>query len=541
MRFSKRKSEGEKYLIEVGGNYFRFFLISEQADKFKIKDFKNIYIEKGVEDPDYWNIFGQEFKKFFRPGVKKADLLISPPHTVSCSKLLPPIPGKEASNYCNRVITHEMGISSLNYYIDHRINRLERIDKVTGMFSAIKKEILDKIINVCIELQVEVGRIDTSLISAETLFSRLGLIPQQDSTMAIRMEENFTELFMLKDRFVVSYNVLNFGLRDIKFSLVRTIYTHTQPVEINFEQAEKIVNTLGYPEGDGDYLGISYHQLRILFLPALEIFAERVKSFIQKYKREYPGDENVSNLYLMGKAKTMPGLGRYLEEKISIPYLNFEAPRLIPQVALEEGLEIDQEFLDLILALTLPEWKKYNYLPSYYRIIKERPMLRTKILIVLIVTIVLFSFLYGGVKLNYYYLNEIYREAEEVYNEFYPFIQNVDEVEKLSKEIKNFREAINKAYSAYPDWVGILKELSNITPQEIILEKLESGEEEGRIYMLLEGDVVTEIGSLNLVLNQFIQTLSSSPYIQEIRILATKQISSEFINKLNFTLKCYLK
>jgi hypothetical protein len=540
MQFSKKKSEGEKYLIEVGGNYFRFFLISEQTDQFKIKDFKNIYIEKGVEDPEYWNIFEQEFKKFFRPEVKKANFLISPPHTISCAKLLPPIPVKEAHNYCNQVITHEMGISSLSYYIDHRINRLEGRDNVAGMFSAIKKEILDKIINVCIELQVEVERIDTSLISAETLFSRLGLIPQQASTMAIRMEESFTELFMLKERFVVSYNVLNFGLRDIKFSLVRTIYTHTQPVEINFEKAEKIVNTLGYPEGDGDYSGISYHQLRILLLPALEILAERVKSFIQEYKKEYPS-ENVSNLYLMGKAKTVPGLGKYLEERISIPHLNFEAPKLISQVAIEEGLEIDQAFLDLVLALTLPEWKKYNYLPPYYRIIKESHRLRNKILIVLIITIMLFSFLYGGVKLNYYYLNGMYRKAEEVYNELYPLIQNVDEVEKLSKKIKNSREAINKVYSAYPDWIGILKELSNITPQEIVLERLESGEEKGKIYMLLEGDIVTGIGSLNLVLNQFIQILGNSPYIQEVRILTTKQISSEFINQLNFTLKCYLK
>ena len=237
----------------------------------------------------------------------------------------------------------------------------------------------------------------------------------------------------------------------------------------------------------------------------------------------------------------MPGLGAYLEEKLSIPYLNFEPFKLIPHISTEEGVEVDSSCLGLVLSFTLPEGKRYNYLPPHYRIIKESHKLRNKVLVVLVVTVALFSFLYGGVKLNSYYLNGMYRKAEEVYNELYPLIQNVEQVERLSKEIEDAREAINQIYSSYPDWVGILKELSNLTPQEIVLESLESGYEDGKIYMLLEGNIVTGIGSLNLVLNQFIQALGSSAYVKEVRILTTKQISSEFINQLNFTLKCYLK
>lgn len=537
---SKNKGESEKYLIEVSGDYFRFFLISREEDRFKIKDFKNIYIEKGLEDPEYWSIFEEALKKFFRPEIRKLDLLISPPYTANCAKLLPPIPLREAHNYCNQVITHEMGISRLSYYVDHRIKKLEGKDNIAGMFSAVKKDVLDKIIDFCMELKIEVDRIETSLISAETLFPGLGLVPQQASIVVMRMEESFTELFILKEKYVVSYNILNFGLRDIKFSLVRTIYTQTQPVEINFDKAEEIVNTLGYPQGEGDYSEISYHQLRILLLPALEILAERLRSFIQEYKKEYPS-EKIYSLYLAGKASVMPGLGAYLEEKLSIPYLNFEPFKLIPHISTEEGIEVDSSCLGLVLSFTLPEGKRYNYLPPHYRIIKESHKLRNKVLVVLVVTVALFSFLYGGVKLNSYYLNGMYRKAEEVYNELYPLIQNVDQVERLSKEIEEAREAINQIYSSYPDWLGILKELSNLTPQEIVLENLESGYEDGEIYMLLEGNIVTGIGSLNLVLNQFIQALGSSAYVKEVRILTTKQISSEFINQLNFTLKCYLK
>ena len=537
---SKNKGESEKYLIEVSGDYFRFFLISREEDRFKIKDFKNIYIEKGLEDPEYWSIFKEALRKFFRPQIRKLDLLISPPHTASCAKLLPPIPLREAHNYCNQVITHEMGISRLSYYVDHRIKKLEGKDNIAGMFSAVKKDVLDKIIDFCMELKIEVDRIETSLISAETLFPGLGLVPQQASIVVMRMEESFTELFILKEKYVVSYNILNFGLRDIKFSLVRTIYTQTQPVEINFDKAEEIVNTLGYPQGEGDYSEISYHQLRILLLPALEILAERLRSFIQEYKKEYPS-EKIYSLYLAGKALVMPGLGAYLEEKLSIPYLNFEPFKLIPHISTEKGIEFDSSCLGLVLSFTLPEGKRYNYLPPHYRIIKESHKLRNKVLVVLVVTAALFSFLYGGVKLNSYYLNGMYRKAEEVYNELYPLIQNVDQVERLSKEIEEAREAINQIYSSYPDWLGILKELSNLTPQEIVLESLESGYEDGEIYMLLEGNIVTGIGSLNLVLNQFIQALGSSAYVKEVRILTTKQISSEFINQLNFTLKCYLK
>ncbi len=538
-RFYSAKREDQKYFIEISDDYFCFFLVLKEEQNFIIKDFKNIYIEKGIEDPEYWSIFQEEFKKFYRPEVKNLDLLVSPKHTVSCTKLLPLIPMKEAHNYCNQIITHEMGISSLNYYIDHRIKKLGN-DRIAGMFSAIKKEVLDKVIDLCMELDIEVDKIETSLISTEVLFSQLGLIPSQSSIMVLRLQESFTELFILKDTCVVSYNILNFGFRDIKFALVRTIYTHAQPVEIDFEKAGEIITTLGYPQEDGDYSGISHHQIRILLLPVLEILTERIRTFIQEYKKEIPS-EDISTIYLMGKAVSFPGLDKYLEDKLSIPFLNFETLKLISHIMVDENINIDFSHLDLILSFTFPQEKRYNYFPPHYRFVKESHKLRNKVIAILALSVGLFSLLYGGIKFNYYYLNKMYNKAKEVYNKLFPLIQNVDQVERLNKELKEIYKKVNEIYSHYPDWVGILKELSNITPQEIVLEKLESGKDYNGSFVFLEGDVVTDIGSLNLVFNQFIQALESSSYFKEVRIITTKQISSEFINQLNFQLRCYLK
>ncbi len=540
MRFYPTKREDQKYFVEIGDDYFCFFLALKEGQKFIIKDFKNIYIEKGTEDPEYWSIFQEEFKKFYRPEVKNLDLLVSPKHAVSCAKLLPLIPIREAYNYCTQVITREMGISNLNYYIDHRIKKLGN-DSIAGMFSAIKKEVLDKVIDICMELHIEIDRIETSLISAEVLFSQLGLIPAQSSIMVIRLQESFSELFILKDKYVVSYNILNFGFRDIKFALVRTIYTHAQPVEIDFEKAGEIIETLGYPQEDGDYSGISHHQIRILLLPALEILTERMRVFIQEYKKEIPS-EDISSIYLMGKAVNIPGLGRYLEEKLSIPYLNFETLKLMPNIMVKESLNIEPAYLNLILAFTLPQEKRYNYFPPHYRFVRESHKLRNKVIVISALSMGLFSLLYGGIKFNYYYLNRMCNKAKEVYNKLFPLIQNVDQVERLNKELEKIYKKVNEIYSHYPDWVGILKELSNITPQEIVLEGLESGKDDNGVsFIFLEGNVVTDIGSLNLIFNQFIQALENSSYFKEVRIITTKQISSEFINQLNFQLRCYLK
>ena len=243
----------------------------------------------------------------------------------------------------------------------------------------------------------------------------------------------------------------------------------------------------------------------------------------------------------MGKAVNIPGLGRYLEEKLSIPYLNFETLKLMPNIMVKESLNIEPAYLNLILAFTLPQEKRYNYFPPHYRFVRESHKLRNKVIVISALSMGLFSLLYGGIKFNYYYLNRMCNKAKEVYNKVFPLIQNVDQVEKLNRELKEIYKKVNEIYSHYPDWVGILKELSNITPQEIVLEDLESGKDDNGSFIFLEGNVVTDIGFLNLVFNQFIQALEKSSYFKGVRIIATKQISSEFINQLNFQLRCYLK
>lgn len=539
IRLHAKKTNGPKGFVEIGDDYFYFLLVLEEEQKFIIKDFKNIYIEKGTEDPEYRSIFREEFKRFYPPEVKKLDLLISPHHAVNCAKLLPLIPGGEVFNYCNQVVTHEMGITNLSYYIDHCVKKLGNKDNMAGMFSGIKKEVLDKVLDICMELHIEVDRIETSLTSIAVLFSQLGLIPARSSIMVIRLQESFTELFILKDRYVVSYNILNFGFRNLKFALVRTIYTHAQPVEIDLEKAEEIVKTLGYPQEDGNYSGISYHQIRILLLPALEILTEKIRTFIQEYKKEIPS-ENISSIYLMDKAVNIPGLGKYLEDKLSIPYLNFETSELMSNIMVAEDLNIDFSCLNLMLSFTFPGEKRCNFFPPHYRIVKESHRLRKELIAVLVLIVGLFSLLYGGLKLNYFHINKIYARTKEAYDKLLPLIPNVDEVEKMNRELEGFYKKVNEIYSLYPDWVGILKELSNVTPQEIILEDLESGKDDEGNFIFLEGNVVTDIGSLNLVFNQFIQDLENSAYFKEVRIITTKQISSEFINQLNFQLKCYL-
>jgi hypothetical protein len=280
--------------------------------------------------------------------------------------------------------------------------------------------------------------------------------------------------------------------------------------------------------------------LRILFLPALEVLSERTKSFIQEYKRESPA-EQVSEFYIIGKGAAMRGLGMFLEEKFSMPHLFLNPIEMDERI--EVDVNLDQEAiseLSLLLASLYPPIKGYDFFPPQYKIRRETYRIRNKILLYTGALALIFTIFYLGVRVNLVYLKKIRRKAMSVYEELLPVVQKVDLVSRLEDEVKFLETGLSQIYSRYPDWVGILKELSSITPKEIVLEEIESATEGGRDVLFIRGNVIADIGFQNLVLNQFIQNLEASQYFTEIKLTKTKQLTAEYVKQLYFELICYL-
>jgi len=556
-----KKKKKPLYLIEIGRNYLRLAVASIENDRFSLKNLRSFRIENGIKNPAFWTLFEKRVEEIYNPDIKLSYLLFSPPYAVSYAKTLPPMPRSEALSHCIHVITHSAEIKTSNCYLDHKVSRIEGQDLIAGMASGVIKEVADRIISILSKLDIEVLKIETSIIATEALFSNLKLISKESSIWVLRLEDEYSEMFVLKDRFVVHYETVDFGLKDIEESLIRTVYTKTGPIEINRKEAESIIGELGYPLGEGSYLikdrqrldilnkvgheeeekdclKITYQQLRILMSPALEVLCEKLNAFIQEYKHDFPA-EKISGIYLFGEGGGIKGLGEFIEGKLSLPYLYFDPISISEDIALDiEVTQSSPAALDVMSGCLYPAVRKYNLLPPHYRIIQETHKVKNKVVLYLAMLLVFLIFFYLGIKLNMFYLEKITSNAKDAYLKTSPVVKKVEMINALMQEIAVLDKNISKIHSQYPDWIGILKELSNSIPNEIVLSNIESKIDTQGTILLLDGSVISKRGSLNTILNQFVEKLGKASYFSEIKILNTKNTS--YMNELSFELKCLL-
>ncbi|MDP8215697.1 MAG: hypothetical protein P9L98_00010 [Candidatus Kaelpia imicola] len=563
MDFLNNLAKAEKqYLIEVGSNYIRLALLEKNRDSLKVKKFDFFYTKGIKEDDLFWVLFKKHLEAFSVPEVRGAHLIFSPNYLLACAKVLPVIPKAEVMSHCMYMLTHDMRITLGDYYLDHNIVKLEKDNVVIGMVTGVKTAVSDRVVGMLSKSGIDVERIETSIVSLESIFCGLGLIPKGSSILVLRLEESYTELFFIKDRAVSFYKVLNFGLQDLKKSLARTVYTSSGPTEISLEEAAKIVEDIGYPLKEGSYVvksdrrlsilekaghpeakerdsSVAYQQLRMLLAPALDSFSQEAGAFISEYLKFFPGEEKITGIYTIGRGAKVDGLGLFLESRFSIPYLYLDPLNMTDKIEVEADIsDKDKIEMGLIPAALNKPSKKYNLISPYYKIIKETHKAKNIIYIYLAGLIGFLFFFYLGLNLNMFYLEKITVKAENSYQELSPFFQKVKEVDKLYSDIRSLEVKISKVYADYFDWVGILKQISSVIPDQIILKEIQGGAEGGERIVSIKGNISAGWGSLNTILNSFVKRLEDFAYFKEAKILDT--IHKGYRNQLYFELRCYL-
>ncbi|MDP8253420.1 MAG: hypothetical protein P9X27_03365 [Candidatus Kaelpia aquatica] len=551
-----------QYLIEIGSNYIRLALLEKNKDSLKVKKFDFFYTKGIKEDDLFWVLFKERLEAFSVPEARGVHLIFSPNYLLACAKVLPVIPKAEVISHCMHVLTRDMHITPSDCYLDHNIVKLEKDNVVVGMITGVKRSISDRVVDMLSKLGIDVERVETSIVSLENIFCGLGLIPREGSILVLRLEESYTEFFFMKDRVISSYKVSSFGLQDLKKSLIRTVYTNAGPIEISVEEAAEIVKSVGYPPKEGNYvvksdrrlnilekaghpevnegaLSIAYQQLRMLLAPALDSFSQELGVFISEYLGFFSEKEKIAGVCIIGSGASVKGLGEFLESRFAISYVCVDPLSVTDKI--EVGADISDNYkteMGLIPAALNRTSKRYNLTSPYYRIIKETHKAKNTIYVYLSGLAGFLLFFYLGLNLNMFYLEKITTRAENAYKELGPFSQKLKEVDKLYDNIESLEEKISQVYTDYFDWAGILKQISSVISDQIILEKIQGGAEGSERIVLLKGNISAEWGSLNTVLNSFVKKLEETVYFKEAKILDT--IHKGYRNQLYFELKCYL-
>lgn len=329
------------------------------------------------------------------------------------------------------------------------------------------------------------------------------------------------------------------GGSHITEAIIQAGQTFGVKIKISWEDAEDVKRTTDFFRPDSGQIlkdNLTVIQVAGMVRPVLEKIVKESNRSLDYYRQLYR-EEEVSRVYLCGGGSLLQGFERFFRERMRPPVEMF---RPLDQFKLHSSIDsrddIEKIFprLARVTALSLSRRWEVNFIPPLDKILQN--VLRRKVLI-LILVIALFSvsFLFyrskaaiipqqkKSVELKRKQLNDLQLELAP-----YKVLSG------LEKRL-NAREKVG-LYSSLrqPNWKGILKEFSRITPPSIILSEIISLEGEGLQRILCTGRVLERERLLHSGVTQFIVQVENSPFFKDVEKI------SEDIENGTFSFSCTL-
>jgi len=272
------------------------------------------------------------------------------------------------------------------------------------------------------------------------------------------------------------------------------------------------------PEAEGSHRHLgTYNRLR----PFLEIFGRDINlSF-----------NYLSSRYLMAAPRQMfiTGIGgnfkcliSFLKEKFGQDTLQFPAGHLFRVGSQDSGsLQYAQNTIIDVEAVALGDHQKVNLLPVEFSTKRIEKFQKVILSAVSVAVLLVFLYLIGGFQLksvsNYTTLIEAYQKLHEL-EEIISINQGIGEREELNNLILSKEVPVD----------GILKQISNSVPKEIIVKRIfyDALSKEFRV----DGKIGMNVHAKDALINRFSDSLEASPFFSKATVTQSQVVgeSTEF-------------
>ncbi len=329
------------------------------------------------------------------------------------------------------------------------------------------------------------------------------------------------------------------GGRQITEAIIQAATTFGAQGKMSWDEAEKIKRTTDLFQTDGAHAlksNLTVSQVGSMVRPVLEKIVQETKRSLDYYQQLYRKEE-VNRVYLCGGSALLPGFEQFFKERMRSPV---ELLRLSDRVKLHSSIASEEEARSVFprlaraAALSISRRWEVNFIPPIDKVLQN--ILRRKILIlipVLALFVVSFLFYKTEAALIPQQKKIIAGQAKQL-GRLQVDLEPYKVLSELEKQL-TAREKVG-LYSTLrqPNWKGILKEFSRITPPTMVLTEIITLEGEGPRRILLSGQVLNPELSLHAGVTQFIVQVENSPFFREVEKI------SEDIDKGTFSFSCTL-
>jgi type IV pilus assembly protein PilM len=327
--------------------------------------------------------------------------------------------------------------------------------------------------------------------------------------------------------------------------------------EIAFEDAEAFKKQCGIPmqeeaeaEFYTDYGAIKGNQITTALRPMLERLITEISRTATFYFRSYKV-ESLDALYLTGGASRIKNIDKFLMANLStLPVKRIE--RLDSLKVIKGWRDVGVFRQELVMEEAAPHLAVAFGLcidkGGLVNLVPQKEKIEQKAVFIMFVTRLIFPVIVAMVGIFYFaaygrmlVLNTMTTRAEAQIQQFSSMVHDINDYLEVKRKLEERESLLARAIGRQPLWLGVLKELSHITPQEISLHKVEVKPGAIKKQLVVTGEVVSEYTNLDLALSQYTLSMSESPFFSDVKLVSSERDVYSPVPKAIFQIVCELK
>ncbi|MBU0503813.1 MAG: pilus assembly protein PilM [Candidatus Omnitrophota bacterium] len=378
--------------------------------------------------------------------------------------------------------------------------------------------------------------------------------PADKPVPVLELGANVSSLNFYKGKNLIFSREIPIAGEHLTRAMAKTINTANGPINISIEDAEKIKRTCGVPLDDEaknefltDFGVILGEQISTMLRPTLERLILEINRTISYYVKTFRGVA-IDELYITGGSSRLNNMDKFLlynlEGVKKVEHLNVlkAVKGWADPGVLRQELVIEQAapHLSVVFGLCFGKGGRINLLPAKEKLEQKTIFLaniiRISFPIVLILSLVFYAIIYGN-SLKYKVLNS---KLDLGISSLEPIAHQVREYMSIKSRLEQRKDILEKARGKQPLWWGILKELSNITPKEVILKQVILGQGNNDKEIRLIGKIFAKYTIVDVAVSQYLMALEESPFFINVELASSKTDMYSAIPAADFEIVCRL-
>jgi hypothetical protein len=278
--------------------------------------------------------------------------------------------------------------------------------------------------------------------------------------------------------------------------------------------------------GDAQELGESGDRFSAMLRPQVERLVLEIKRSVEYYTQSI-NQEGVSELYLSGGGALLRNLAASLSEQLGMEVRDLPVRDCVKfsSEVVEQRFKRDAIVLSAAIGAALGKGKQLNLLPKAMQVNRTITKVRkwSQVAAAVALAALLSGYFVAGKDVAR--LERSIKGTKEAMSLLQDGLNKVETVETLQSQLASARDYIAQRRLHAPAWIGMLKEMSNIIPDDIELRQWGWSLDADPKCMVLRGKVLEQTVAKNLAISEFVLRLEGSPFFRDARLLPAQNSS----------------